>query len=66
MNLMEARQRAGLTREVAAVRLGIAVATLARWETGFPLGSQYLPAIKELYNLTAEEALALTGQKEAS
>lgn len=58
MNLTKARLKAQLTREEAAVKLGIASSTLRAWEKGINgIPSLALPRLQELLGLSDSEIL---------
>ena len=52
------REKAGVTQEDVAVKLGITVRTVYKWEQGvhFPTPDQ-LPLLKELFGLKSVQAL---------
>ena len=59
------REKAGLKSYEAAVKLGVHPMTISRWENGHSAPTvDQLSKIREVYNLTDSEVLALL--KEAS
>lgn len=66
MDLIEARRKAGFNRETAAVRLGVCLATLGRWEKGMSsISSNILPILQEVYGLTDAEVLSIIREQDA-
>ncbi len=55
--LRDARERAGLSREQAAVDVGIAASTLQSWEAEPPRSVVVLAALAELYGMSSIDAL---------
>lgn len=66
MNLIKARKKAGLTREQAAVKIGIAASTLGRYEKGHRIDSILLFKLAELYGVPKSKVHTLLDQQEAS
>jgi len=60
MDLILARRKAKLSREKAAVGLGISFSTLVRWEKGISrMPADILPKLKEAYSLSESEIIEL-------
>lgn len=58
MNLREVRQKAGLSMEEAAKRIGVSAVTIHQWETG-KNGPRLtkVPKIALVYDISASEAM---------
>ncbi|MDI9498264.1 MAG: helix-turn-helix transcriptional regulator [Bacillota bacterium] len=58
--LRRLRLEAGMKQAELANRVGVSQATISSWENDqYPIGSEFLPAICELFNVTADQLLGL-------
>ena len=68
MNMKELRERASLSAEEAAFRLGVAHSTIRNWESGKTepsLGVTKIAALLELYNCSFGDLLQAVNETKA-
>ncbi|MDI9470513.1 MAG: helix-turn-helix transcriptional regulator [Bacillota bacterium] len=63
--LRRLRLDAGMKQAELAERVGVSQATISSWENDqYPIGSDFLPALCELFNVTADELLGIKEPRE--
>ncbi len=66
MNLRQAREKAGITREQAAVALGVGNKTLYNWEINNKVPSNVIEPIRKLYGIKSDSDVLAMFDQEAS
>lgn len=65
MKLVSYRNKAGLSREKAAQKLGVSLSTVARWEKGISSIPGYaISKIQSVYSLSQQEVIELLSEIE--